>query len=370
MAIFTALTAPLVGLGLATIEFDPRSSDWGKLKVGKTRIDLSAGYAPLIRYAAQAATGTGVSAGSGAVSERGRVETIQRFARSKLSPIAGMISDIALGQDFLGDDLLAPKDIAGFKDVPGGVGYGWENFAPLFIQDVEEGVRLGGLEGGLAGATGGLGAGVVSYETVADTALDVYGREYGELEPHEQRAADEVYRFSNPNNSDYGVQSKALDEDLRTKLWQLSDNPMGWDKRALQNGYYTETGNNRAAKEALRTATFGEDSQYVKPNGASPRENAALQEYYDFLENNTAEGGPLFDIVNFGKRLTILEIKWQAEGTLKYVQRNTHYLKIPPALWPRLAESTRERIWASAVARAEWERDNPPVGPQGGLTNR
>jgi hypothetical protein len=65
-AIREMLTVGAVGLSVtglayaagAKVELDPRSTDFGKLRVGHTRVDISGGFQPYVRLAAQLAGGT------------------------------------------------------------------------------------------------------------------------------------------------------------------------------------------------------------------------------------------------------------------------------------------------------------------------
>lgn len=85
------------------IEYDPRSSDFGKMKIGRTRIDPLAGLSQAIVLAARTLWGESKSTEDGKVkalrgpkhkfTDDSTVDTIARFLRYKLSPAGGEISD-------------------------------------------------------------------------------------------------------------------------------------------------------------------------------------------------------------------------------------------------------------------------------------
>jgi hypothetical protein len=103
--------AQFVGTGLAVgglikatskqtgidFEADPRSSDFGKIKVGRNRVNLFGGFSALARYTAQAITGEGKS-DSGRVYEKSRVQTALDYGRTRLHPSAGFILDLKTGE--------------------------------------------------------------------------------------------------------------------------------------------------------------------------------------------------------------------------------------------------------------------------------
>lgn len=65
---------------------DPRSSDFGKVRIGPMRHDFGAGFLPLIRTAARAATGEAKSA-RGGIYDINKYEELAKFFQYKLAPI-------------------------------------------------------------------------------------------------------------------------------------------------------------------------------------------------------------------------------------------------------------------------------------------
>jgi len=98
-----------------TIETDPRSSDFMKVKYGNTRYDLGAGLSQTAVFLSRLVSGETKSLNTGEVrplsgpdvkfghSDRGDVAL--RFLRSKLNPLAGAAWTVSTGKDFKGDRL-------------------------------------------------------------------------------------------------------------------------------------------------------------------------------------------------------------------------------------------------------------------------
>lgn len=94
-----------------TITFDPRSSDFGKIKMGNTRLDPLAGLAQVIVFAARTASGEKTNTKGVVVPLRGKVpyggqkwsDVAATFARSKLHPIPGAIINLFDGTDLAGN---------------------------------------------------------------------------------------------------------------------------------------------------------------------------------------------------------------------------------------------------------------------------
>lgn len=172
-------------LGLAKmmgveVETDPRSTDFLKMKIGKTRIDLAAGYSQVFRVMAQLATGQSKSTGTGTVTDKSTTETVGRFLRSKFSPAAGLVTDVATGETFIGEEVsltsgagVLPPALTGDKeaDLAENITNNalWERLTPLFIQDLTEAMEQEGiLRGGLLAAPGIFGASITSFTTSRD----------------------------------------------------------------------------------------------------------------------------------------------------------------------------------------------------------
>jgi hypothetical protein len=95
-----------------TVEWDPRSSNFAKIKIGNTRFDISGGMGSLAVLAARMATGSTKntkgkvrSLTGGKFGSRNRLDVLEDFAEGKASPLAGKFLDWARGTDFAGEKL-------------------------------------------------------------------------------------------------------------------------------------------------------------------------------------------------------------------------------------------------------------------------
>lgn len=119
------------------VEFDPRSSDFGKIRIGNTRIDYWGGYSQMMRLVANLSTGKAKSTGTGRVYDQERSKTVLRYLQTKLSPPAGFTVDALRGENFMGEEI----DWTEQEDLEKQL---YERFTPLFIQDVVDALRYQG----------------------------------------------------------------------------------------------------------------------------------------------------------------------------------------------------------------------------------
>lgn len=161
----TALaTAKLAG---AKVESDPRNSDFAKIRVGNTRVDLLAGEQQNMRYLAQFLTGEKKNE-YGKVSKAPRGDTLLRFARSKFSPVAGAVADITTGKSFTGEKVTPASEAESL-------------FAPMFLADIKETLGADGAKVFLP--LGLYGAGVTTYgrEGAGKSAMSNLGDEFSRI---------------------------------------------------------------------------------------------------------------------------------------------------------------------------------------------
>lgn len=92
-------------------ELDPRSSDFGKIKIGNTRFDISGGMTPLVTLAARIiapmfgkaqikTTTTGELVERGAFGSKTAMGLMAAFLENKAAPTAGLILDVFDGKNF------------------------------------------------------------------------------------------------------------------------------------------------------------------------------------------------------------------------------------------------------------------------------
>jgi hypothetical protein len=144
-----------------TLEFDPRSSDFMKIRIGETRIDAMAGLQQALVFSSRIATGKTKSVTSKELKElsgkRGPYATTRwdvagRFLRTKLGPIPGATVTAM-------DDMT---DVVGNKKTPTSLIGGL--FFPLSVREVVDTISARGITKGTAISTMAIfGMGVGTY---------------------------------------------------------------------------------------------------------------------------------------------------------------------------------------------------------------
>ncbi len=181
----------------AKVERDPRSTDFGKIVMGKTRIDIWGGFQPIARSVAQLVAGRTKSTSTGELFTKNRLEVFGRFVQSKLSPVTGLGVELLSGKDFLGEPLPKFKDRAEFMQ--------WaiyEKLAPLILQDTIDAISYSEHKamGALVFPLAFHGIGVQTYKTsVLDDLTQmrdhystrVFGKEWKDIGPLSQDALRE-----------------------------------------------------------------------------------------------------------------------------------------------------------------------------------
>ena len=124
----TVLT--LAKSGGAEVETDLRSADFGKIKIGKTRIDILGGFQQYIRLAAQLQSGEIVSSTTGKVLTLGegykpltRLDILGRAIEYKEAPVFSFATTMLRGKTPLGEDIEFGKEIG-------------KRFVPMITQDI------------------------------------------------------------------------------------------------------------------------------------------------------------------------------------------------------------------------------------------
>lgn len=200
----------LAKLGGANVELNPKSSDFGKMVIGRTRYDYWAGYAQIARYVTQIATNERKPIVSGEIYEipEGRMDTFIKWGRSKTSPPIGMLWDFLSKETFRGEE-FTPRSLKRLWEEGTTVeklfdNPFWTKMMFLSVQDIVSAIRFQGLDGGFVTKAGGilpvfgsavLGIGVDTYEREkyeeafekkASLAQGYYGRDWEDLSPEAQ----------------------------------------------------------------------------------------------------------------------------------------------------------------------------------------
>jgi hypothetical protein len=160
--------------GLADVQVDPRSSDFGKIKLGPTRINFFGTLQLLARSIAQMVTQTRLDPELGPQAQN-PFGVLGRYWQSGASPEFSVITDLVAGQTYLGRTMRPSEE----RGVSGGeilerelAPWSSDNrISPLALADLKEGIEVDGLRGALAGSLGLLGLGVQSYEPRAAQEL-------------------------------------------------------------------------------------------------------------------------------------------------------------------------------------------------------
>jgi hypothetical protein len=147
-----------------SVELDPRSSDFGKIRIGDTRFDVSGGMSSLVVLAARiiptldnkgklgnfsknSTSGTLTEINSGKFGSRTVENVIIDFFGGKLAPMAGIFRDISRGKDFNGKpvtvggelvNLLAPLSASNAVEL-----YNNPNGAPMLAALIADGLGIG-----------------------------------------------------------------------------------------------------------------------------------------------------------------------------------------------------------------------------------
>lgn len=143
-----------------TIEIDPRSSDFGKIRIGNTRWDIWGGFQQWARAFTQLITGqrkyttTGeiVSLTKDVYPFSTRKEVLLRFIEGKLAPVPALLNElISGGKTWAGEDITLETT---YK----------EKLIPMYIQDITDAYAEGGIGRAIgAGIPAFLGIGVQTY---------------------------------------------------------------------------------------------------------------------------------------------------------------------------------------------------------------
>ena len=116
----------------AEVSDDPRNADFGKIKIGNTRIDIWGGFQQIARIFGQLYTGQVVSSTTGKIMTLGegykpltRLDILARFFEYKLAPITSFFVNMMKGQTGLGEKFNIGKEIR-------------DRFVPMVVQDIYE----------------------------------------------------------------------------------------------------------------------------------------------------------------------------------------------------------------------------------------
>ena len=257
-----SMLAAMSALPGVDVETDYRSTDFGKIRIGKQRIDFWGGYLPLARFIIRMADPT-IKTQAGRVIEGERQDTIWTFLQSKLGPVPAFALDLMRGQTFYGDYVGLDADSLSQQF--------YQRFTPFFIQDVIDGLQYQGMYAGMRAAPlAFFGAGVQTYPTSKTTevlhkkdllSMQVLGEKWDNLGPEVQEymknefpeieQAERQARYDRSNFSfleKIGKErentikrmTKALPSDVRNELELLNLKPGGISKVISSDWYLND----------------------------------------------------------------------------------------------------------------------------------
>lgn len=234
----------------AKIELNPRSADWGKGRIGNTRIDLWTGYQQAARFLVQLTTGQYKTA-AGKIRERERLDTVGTFVRSKENPLVALIADLWAGKTYQGEKPFSvPKGETGKKleelgvpDIIQGVGKeAYNRMLFMWVQDFADASINDGYPTGLAaGALSFVGVNTQSYPDTAYTktikfqdqlAQKEYGKNWEDLNPTEQKY---LSRINKKELADFELQTRI--EGMRRDDYDYVAGLIEDEKKAGKNIY-------------------------------------------------------------------------------------------------------------------------------------
>lgn len=106
-------TAVIMGIAKAlapqSVDFDPRSTNFGKIKIGNTTFDLTGGWSSIAVLASRLVSQSSKSAQTGVVSKLGTgfgqtsgLDVFYNFLENKMSPVASFVKDMISQETFSG----------------------------------------------------------------------------------------------------------------------------------------------------------------------------------------------------------------------------------------------------------------------------
>ncbi len=244
----------LAKLGGLEIGYDPRNADFGKIKIGKVRHDILAGFGQYIRAGAQIITGKYISSVSGKEVTLGegyrpltRLDIFTRQIESKEAPLASFATDLMRGQNWMGEDVKVVKEIG-------------RRFVPMVIGDMidlaKEDPKLLPL-----GIPAVFGVGLLTYESYPSevrkfnlflSGLENKKRKIKKIE--EKKGT----KFSVKEKRDFGlILNKRLDgiirrfRKLNMEIWKINKSNLPYGKKRLKIAQLKNQ-MNELAKEGLK----------------------------------------------------------------------------------------------------------------------
>jgi len=214
LAEFYATGMGIMGMskaGGAEVEMDWRSSDFGKIKVGKTRYNYWGAFQPMARLSGQMFSGEIKRTGTGKIKDKAQIELLTNFLRTKLAPVPGLGWDIKTGETFRGEVVEPTPKFVIIRTL--------EMLTPLFLQDCVDAWRFQGVDAQfpLSAGLAFTGIGVQTWELAPFAELELqkdslsrqtFGKNYDDLSYIESRELDMDILVNHPGIVDLERQVK------------------------------------------------------------------------------------------------------------------------------------------------------------------
>lgn len=212
---FSATAGTVLGLANlhpdAEVGIDPRSADFGKIKIGNTRYDILGGFQQYIKLGAQLTTGTVISSTSGKEITLGegykpltRKDVILRFFENKTSPVASFVIGLLQGKNAVGEEFNIPEEVINL-------------FIPMVSQDLYDLYQEDGLKGVVEGLPAMFGVGVQTYgKQELVLGKNKVGQESAQIRPVQglgERISEEILG-AKPLGTSNGFNIEVYEEEL------------------------------------------------------------------------------------------------------------------------------------------------------------
>lgn len=288
LASLGAVTTTVLGLAEmagAKVSHNPTSADFGKIKIGDTRLDVLGGYQQYLRLAAQLATGKSTNSTTGATTELGkgiaasRWDVFTNFLTNKEAPVPSFVTTALKGKDAAGNPINYKKEVL-------------DRFTPLLAQDIQDLYTHDNAVGGnsvgkpLAAVGGALGVGLQTYsaqdsplsakQTTYIKTLKDQGADSGTIKASTSFFQNLKQASGTKTNVNSAVDKALADKDL-PKAQQLADQynkdlAQGMTKWAQQYGeqYGNETLQEAYNKQKINLTPSSLQSRLKSLNSTKP----------------------------------------------------------------------------------------------------
>lgn len=211
--------AKLAGADVGT---EPTSADFGKIKIGDTRLDIMGGYQQYLRLGAQLLEGKTTSSLSGVQQDlsgdygkSSRLDIINRFLQNKESPVLSFATSLLKGKTATGN----PVDLTNKDPLKNDIA---QNFIPLVAQDIADLFTHEKAANPAVGPLAAFGVGLQTYGS-EDQALGQKQQGYVDklqeqgAAPDKVKAVNRFYQLSKIANAQRGKANEDINKALDTQ---------------------------------------------------------------------------------------------------------------------------------------------------------